>query len=457
MRNRRPLSDWVIDCARHAGIEAITRLAGADDLAALRQGLRMGPEAVCHIHFAAHGAVTDTDGMALLLSKIGLADGTLFDSAHDPLVAGFHSAGDYETFLAIGESGRAVSSQDFEPAAQLVLPDDVVVDLADVSTFLTFLSGGFETRHFNRVLADGLSVVKQSTDVAKIEAEYRYAGLLPERMRRWFVQPYDFKSDGETASYEMERLSVADMAIIWIHGAIEAGEFETFLDQVFHFLDSRPSKPVTHDEHAARARALYVDKLHARQAALRAWPGFARLDALIRDGTAHDGIAAVVAAWEAAYQAYVTGRGKRPPRAVIGHGDLCFSNILYDKATRLTKFVDPRGAMDEAELWTDPDYDIAKLSHSVFGGYDLLNNNLFTIEVGDSLALALRPEGPETEPMRAAFQRRLEARDIDVYGMRLREVSLFLSMLPLHADDPRKVLAFVLNAIAILDELAANA
>ena len=97
VRNRRPLSDWVIDCARHAGIEAITRLVGADDLAALRQGLRMGPEAVCHIHFAARGAVTDTDGMALLLSKIGLADGTLFDSAHDPLVAGFHSAGDYET------------------------------------------------------------------------------------------------------------------------------------------------------------------------------------------------------------------------------------------------------------------------------------------------------------------------------------------------------------------------
>ena len=56
----------------------------------------------------------------------------------------------------------------------------------------------------------------------------------------------------------------------------------------------------------------------------------------------------------------------------------------------------------------------------------------------------------------AAFQERLEARGIDVYGVRLREASLFLSMLPLHNDDPRKVLAFVLNAIGILDELAAN-
>lgn len=55
-----------------------------------------------------------------------------------------------------------------------------------------------------------------------------------------------------------------------------------------------------------------------------------------------------------------------------------------------------------------------------------------------------------------AFQHRLEDAGHDVYGVRLREASLFLSMLPLHNDDPRKVLGLLLNAIAIIDELKSN-
>ncbi len=456
VRNRRPLCDWVIDCARAAGIESILRLDDEATLAELGQRLQAGPEGVCYIHFAANAAVTDRDGLILLLRKIGLADGTLFDAASDPLIAGFHSAGAYRSFLDIGESGRAATSQDFDPAAQLALPDDAVVDLRDIATFLTFLSGGFETRHFNRVRGAGLTVVKQSRDVAKIEAEYRFANMLPEAMRRWFVQPYDFQSDGEAASYEMERLRVADMAIIWIHGAIDLAGFEAFLDQVFHFLDHRESKAVSPEDAAAAAQELYLGKLHRRLTDLKAWQGFERLDALIRDGSRHDGLEALAAAYEARYRDYAEGVGKSKPRAVIGHGDLCFSNILHDKATQVTKFVDPRGAMDEGDMWGDPDYDIAKLSHSIFGNYDFMNNNLFTIELGESMELTLRLEVPDIAAMQAAFQRRLEERGIDVYGARLREASLFLSMLPLHQDDPRKVLAFVLNAAAILDELAAN-
>ncbi|MBC7389181.1 MAG: hypothetical protein H7329_08235, partial [Opitutaceae bacterium] len=37
--------------------------------------------------------------------------------------------------------------------------------------------------------------------------------------------------------------------------------------------------------------------------------------------------------------------------------------------------------------------------------------------------------------------------------VRIFEASLFLSMLPLHIDNPKKVLAFILNAINILTEI----
>ena len=60
------------------------------------------------------------------------------------------------------------------------------------------------------------------------------------------------------------------------------------------------------------------------------------------------------------------------------------------------KFVDPKGALEEEDLWTDPYYDLAKLSHSVLGNYDLINNSLFVVEIGDTLAPTLALKGPDT-------------------------------------------------------------
>ena len=46
-----------------------------------------------------------------------------------------------------------------------------------------------------------------------------------------------------------------------------------------------------------------------------------------------------------------------------------------------------------------------------------------------------------------------EKAGIDLALVRLYELSLFLSMLPLHMDRPNKVFGFVLNALAILEEI----
>ena len=41
-----------------------------------------------------------------------------------------------------------------------------------------------------------------------------------------------------------------------------------------------------------------------------------------------------------------------------------------------------------------------------------------------------------------------------VLTVRIYEVSLFLSMLPLHMDNPYKVLGFILNARKIMEEIS---
>lgn len=456
VRNRRSLSEWVIGTARNAGLDRITVLREASDFEALCDEIRTGSKHTCYVHFRANGAIADESDLVLLFQKIGLAEGTLFDDQVNPVISGFHDPANYQKFLSMLETGAEIAGNDFEPAAEIMLPNDVLVDLSDIAKFLTYFSSGFEARYYNHVEGNDLTVVKRSRDKAKIEREYRFYGLLPETMRHWFVQPYNFQEAAQDSSYEMERLEIADMALIWIHGAISTGEFERFVEKIMCFIKQRPTRQVSREEYMTTSRCLYIDKVRQRLDELKQDDLYKTLDTFIGMDPKFDGIEALCADYEGLFERHMRRKSAGRMISVIGHGDLCFSNILYDKATRIMKFVDPKGAAEEAELWTDPVYDLAKLSHSVFGGYDFINNNLFTIETNDCLALKLVSKGPDTSALKAVFQQSLETSGYDLFGIRLREASLFLSMLPLHKDDPRKVLGFLLRAANIIEELRCN-
>lgn len=151
-------------------------------------------------------------------------------------------------------------------------------------------------------------------------------------------------------------------------------------------------------------------------------------------------------------KAQVEAENDYPQVSVIGHGDPCFANAMYNKATKMLKFIDPKGALTEEELWTDPYYDVAKLSHSVCGCYDFFNNALFDIRIDEDLTCRLDIPFDNISYVRI-FRRRLEENGYDYRTVRLYEASLFLSMLPLHMDYPQKVFAFILNASNILEEI----
>ena len=114
------------------------------------------------------------------------------------------------------------------------------------------------------------------------------------------------------------------------------------------------------------------------------------------------------------------------------------------------KLIDPKGAQTEEELYTNPYYDLAKLSHSVCGGYDYFNSDLFEIAVDEELHLKLRIDC-DNACYHAIFREYLARYDFDYRLIRLYEASLFLSMLPLHMDREKKVLGFLLNAIDIME------
>lgn len=325
-------------------------------------------------------------------------------------------------------------------------------DISDPTAFRNYITGGFDARFFNMLSGDNHTVVKKSENIEKIKKEYEFYYLLPEDMKQWFVRPYDYKEEGASASYSMKRYHMADLAIRYVHGAIKSAEFDEIMDNLFYFIVHRKVKKVSNEEYEIAATGLYIAKVDERIEKLKTMKGYDRIALQIEALTPYKNIDEIVDKYKLLYKSIREGKNFEPVQ-VVGHGDLCFSNILYNHDANLCMLIDPRGALTEDDLYMDPYYDLAKLSHSICGHYDYFNSDLYSITMDANMQAKIDVDCDNREYVRI-FKNYLEKNGLDLRLIRLYEASLFLSMLPLHMDRPQKVFAFILNAIAILDSLS---
>ncbi|MBO4905145.1 MAG: hypothetical protein J5367_07965 [Lachnospiraceae bacterium] len=341
------------------------------------------------------------------------------------------------------------SAGDLEKYTEIV--SDAFTDLSDVGNFRSFITGGFDARFFNSLTGDDITVIKSSDKTEKIKAEYTFYSLLPDNMKQWFVRPFDYEEKDGRASYRMQRYHMTDLAIRYVHGSISYEEFGGILKLLFRYISDRRSETVSQSEYEAEAKRLYITKIYDRLAMLKETDGYEKLLGLVRSCSAYNDIDEIAKRYESTYEKVRSGIVFERVKTV-SHGDLCFSNILYSNPDSFMILIDPKGAMTEDELYMDPFYDLAKLSHSICGHYDYFNSDLYDISIDENMGAKVKVDADNRHYVEI-FRENLDEAGIDFRIVRLYEASLFLSMLPLHMDRPKKVFGFILNAIAILDSL----
>ena len=136
------------------------------------------------------------------------------------------------------------------------------------------------------------------------------------------------------------------------------------------------------------------------------------------------------------------------------HGDFCFSNILFDFRKQMIKVIDPRGIdfKKNITIWGDIRYDVAKLSHSVIGLYDYILAGRFQLEI-DLPTSAINMNIYSNE-MVGAIKDEFLKRSFAGININSKQnfawmIHLFLSMLPLHADNKNRQLGLMANALRL--------
>ncbi|MEM9267317.1 MAG: lysylphosphatidylglycerol synthase domain-containing protein [Pseudomonadota bacterium] len=453
LRRRKRLGDELV-AQLHPHVAEIRHITDASSARAQARRLREEGEGRFYLRLPTCIAPLAMGGLSRLAQKVAYAT--------DPLLLCSIQGDEAPSLAGAAQTAELLEADDAERrqtlllrlgAGAAVMTDHLgLTDLRQPRNLLRFLSGSTEARHFNDTTAEAGMFKKGSGDVAKMRAEFGFFEAAPAPMRRFLLPTFDYWEKGGRAGYAMEHLAVPDVALQFVHGAFTQAEFELLLDQFFAFLATRD---VGETDKAAAKTAFetqIVAKLEARLKALAETPEGQNLDGILAAAGPMGGLEEMAARAAPILEA-ARARDTSPGR-VFGHGDPCFSNILFDRRLGLMRLIDPKGAETREAGLMHPAYDLAKFSHSVQGGYDFINNDLFTCTLGADQKLTLKLDGDGPPPWAGeAFANRVAQEGWDMFVIRAIELSLFLSMLPLHRDHPRKLPGFVLVASHIIEEL----
>lgn len=309
-------------------------------------------------------------------------------------------------------------------------------------------------REFNSLDLDEVrgTICKRSRHTVKLVNEINYYRLLPSDLQCFFPRLVDFSIAAKNAYLTLEYYGYPTLSELWVFEEYDMSTWRRIfqrLREVTHCF-SAYEMSLTSEE----VDRFYWDKTTERiQAFENQSPDFCELvsmPTLSINGKRRNGWPEI--------QHWVRDRVSniaRTCRPCIIHGDLCFSNILYDPFSQALKLIDVRGSFGSFGLYGDPRYDAAKLLHSIHGGYDFLIHDMFSCERSGE-HLRIEQYFPKSrQGILNAFQECFSA-DHAMEEIRFLEGLLFITMCPLHNDHPDRQTAMFAIGLELLNRIQNN-
>lgn len=322
-------------------------------------------------------------------------------------------------------------------------------DFGHVNTYFQSRANITTQRAFNTlVIQDGV-VLKKGTPYDKIKAEAFWYENVPKTLREYIPILIDHGIDElEQAFYKLEYLPCMPLNELYVHGKNLEFEWIRIFKYLKQYLQKATEVPVTAEQKTAidhDVEKLYVKKSRQRFYDYLETIGIKTDQRVIYN---HQELPSLSAILEECIQKTL----KKPTLYGVYHGDLCFSNILFDSRAARIKVIDPRGMNYDGEfnIYGDVKYDLAKLTHSVIGLYDFIISGYYKIEEQANQSMEIIFDVDERiEQIQEDFINHFKVAQLSVKDVMPLVVLLFMSMLPLHNDRPDRQKAMFYNALRL--------
>ncbi len=313
-----------------------------------------------------------------------------------------------------------------------------------------------KSREFNHIKIDkerGI-LTKTSEDKDKFIGEIKWYLKLPSDLE--YVRPriFNYNLTYEHPSISMEYYAYHTIHELFLNGNLEYQQWLEIFERIKFIYNDFKRYKVSDNEIDATLEEMYLNKT------------MARLDKLEKNAKFSEFFKKSIKINDIEYKSLNEIKEilkKEIPKILynikelnIIHGDLCFTNIMIDNNLSFIKLIDPRGKFGKFDIYGDPRYELAKLIHSIDGGYDYIIKDLFDISCNKdkcNIIFSLKKRNTNYdvyELFKDVFDK--EIKD-NLKEIEMIEALLFLSMIPLHNESLNHQYAMLATGIQILDRV----
>lgn len=292
-------------------------------------------------------------------------------------------------------------------------------DFGHPFTFYDSRKQFLETRAFNRLEYCNGFLKKSSNDILKVWCEYSWLLHAKSVLSKSVPQVKGFNIRSNEASYEIEYINKSVLSDVFVFGNQPPELILEILKSIKKELDLMVESSKLNSYNNSHSRNFISQKLQERRPEI--YHLFLKDDLRLAKIKNH-------------IQENLDYFENKSYPAVAMHGDLCFSNIIFDFASFSPIFIDPRGYLSREEgfCFIGPNnYDVFKLAHSYVAGYDFIVSGHYNIDFFEQKNLNER------------LSQFVEIFKIERIELIMGMKNLFLSMLPLHKESTDRINGFI--------------
>ena len=316
------------------------------------------------------------------------------------------------------------------------------------------------TRNFNNIkVTDDNTIIKMSpSNNKKIIQEINWYSSIPNKLKVYTPQLIDFDKHvevDEPAFYELEYINFNPMQELFLYNLPDLPTWEKLFENVFHMIDKFKQYSVDANFDYDAHEDVYITKTNNRIEELKSqnplWEKIMSQNFITINGKAYKNMPLIIdEIFDIVRENILTDC--RDNWQII-HGDLFFGNMIYDINSNTLKVIDPRGNFGKDGIYGDIRYDIAKLYHSIYGKYDFIVNDLYSLQYNNHDFNYIIYDSKRHEDIIKTFDKYIENNGFyknDIFAI---TSLLFMSMIPLHKENLNNQIMMYLTAIQMFNEI----
>ena len=324
-------------------------------------------------------------------------------------------------------------------------------DVGHLENYLVAKQFMLKARYFNSLHLDNSSkiVTKTSENTVKLVNEINWYKNIPDEIVELTPKIVDLKISNNPF-LKLEYIGLPTLAEIWLYSEFSNDFWFKILEKLFEVIKkfNKYSENVTMQEYNSIYFEKTIDRVNELINSNSLFKKIFDKEFILINGKKFRN-------WNLIKDQLKINELFNEKDNCLIHGDLCFSNILYDSENKNFKLIDPRGKWGH-DVYGDIKYDVAKIRHSVVGGFDTITNGLYSAIYNERDGIFTDVYKPKNyEDVCEKLDLRIKERwNLD--EIKIIEGLLFISMLPLHKDHFERQLALYSIGIQRLNEALDN-